>query len=50
VAWHPARDGQVDTVVIMASNTQVGMEVIMVLTVMVLTLIIIIFFAVKYLR
>ena len=50
MGWHPARDGRMDTVVIMASNTQVGMEVIMVLTVMVLTLIIIIFFAVKYLQ
>ena len=48
MGWHPPRDGQVDTVVIMASNTQVGMEVIMVLTFMVLTLIIIIFIVVRY--
>ena len=48
MGWHQARDGQMDTVVIMASNTQVGMEVIMVLILMVLTLIIIIFFVVKY--
>ena len=39
-----------ETVVIMASNTQVGMEVIMVLTLMVLTLIIIIFFVARYLQ
>ena len=37
-----------DTVIFMASNTQVGMEVIMVLILIVLTLIIIIFFVVKY--
>jgi uncharacterized protein HemY len=48
VGWHPARDGQMDTVVIMASNTKVGMEVIMVLTFMVLTFIIIIFIVVRY--
>ena len=50
MGWHPARDGQMETVVIMASNTQVGMEVIMVLTLMVLTLIIIIFFVARYLQ
>ena len=45
---YPARSGQVDTVVRLARYTQVGMDVIMVMVVMVFTFIVVIFFVLRY--